>query len=272
MIVRSLALTTELALAAMRGRVSDRGDYLVVETPDNPGFYDGNVLVLSAPPQVGEVAYWMRKFVEELGKNPAIKHVSLWWDGTNGDEGAGAELRSAGFTLMSNQVMIAERGRRAGEQPAEYLLATEPLAIRTLTPDEVLSTADLAYMIGDRHDDSYRLFLERRAMWHRDLIARGQATFWGVFDREPAQPVELLVASLGLVWLDTLARYQDVQTLPAYRRRGLAGRLLSTSVREAFARGAERVVIIAEPDSEASRVYTRLGFRTVERTVNARRV
>ena len=41
---------------------------------------------------------------------------------------------------------------------------------------------------------------------------------------------------------------------------------------EAFARGAERVVIIAEPDSDASRVYERAGFRTVERTVNARRV
>ena len=53
---------------------------------------------------------------------------------------------------------------------------------------------------------------------------------------------------------------------------GFAGALLAASKREAFARGAQRVVIIAEPDSEAARVYGRLGFRTVERTVNARRV
>ncbi len=282
MIVRGLALTTELALAAMRGRVTDRGDYLVVETPDNPGFYDGNVLVLPAPPQVGEVAYWMRRFADELGRNPAIKHISLWWDGTNGDEGAGGELRAAGFALMSNQVMVAERASLRG--PAEPALASRAgevtpvssLEMRSMTPDEVLLTADLAYTLGDRHDDSYRLFLDRRAAWHRDLVARGQATFWGAFDRvrepEGTAPSELLVASLGLVWLDALARYQDVQTHPAYRRRGLAGSLLATSVRAAFARGAERVVIIAEPDSEAVRVYARLGFRTVERTVNARRV
>ena len=62
-----------------------------------------------------------------------------------------------------------------------------------------------------------------------------------------------------------------MQTLPAYRRRGLASALLDTSVRAAFAKGADRVVIIAEPDSEASRVYARLGFKTVERTVNARK-
>ena len=44
--VRSLALTTDLALHATRGRVTDRGNYLVVETPDDPGYYYGNLLVL----------------------------------------------------------------------------------------------------------------------------------------------------------------------------------------------------------------------------------
>jgi len=275
--IRSLALETELALAAMRGRVVDRGDYLVVETPDNPGFYDGNVLVLPAAPQVGEVGYWSRKFADELGRNPAIKHVSLWWDGVHGDEGAAAELQAAGFVLMASQVMTAEPDPIAREAPATY--ASGAHVIRALSPDEVLATADIAYIIGDRHDESYRLFLDRRAAWHRNLVARGQARFWGAFDRASADSpaplrfgADALVASLGLVWLDRMARYQDVQTLPSHRRRGLAGALLQTSKREAFERGAHRVVIIAEPDSDASRVYERGGFRTVERTVNARRV
>jgi GNAT superfamily N-acetyltransferase len=250
----------------MRGRVIDRGDYLVVETPDNPGYYDGNVLVLPAAPQVGEVHYWTRRFIDELGKNPAIKHVSLWWDGTTGDEGAASELRAAGFTLMTNQVMVAERGTRAGEATTKYETAGAPITIRELSPDEVLATADLAYTIGDRHDEVYRQFLDRRATWHRDLVATGRATFLGAFDGTS------LVASLGLVWLDKVARYQDVQTLPSHRRRGLAAALLDASTRAAFARGVDRVVIIAEPDSDAARIYARRGYRTVERTVNARRV
>ena len=258
MYVRSLALTTELALAASRGRITDRGDYLVVETPDDPGFYEGNVLVLPAAPQVGEVAYWTRRFSEELGKNPQIKHVTLWWDGTTGDTGAADELRAAGFSIITSQVMVADA------------MDAAPLAglpIRALSPDDVLATADLAYTIGDRHDDIYRLFLDRRAAWHRQLVENDMATFWGAHDGDT------LVASLGLVWLDqTFARYQDVQTLPTHRQRGLASALLATSARVAFARGIDHVVIVVEPDSDAARIYARLGFRTVERIASARRV
>lgn len=259
MIVRSLALQTELGLAASRGRVTDRGDYLVVETPDDPDYYDGNVIVLPAAPQVGEVGFWTRRFNDELGKNPAIKHVSLWWDGVAGDVGARAELEAAGFTIMTNQVMVAD------EISAPFGFAALP--IRTMTPEEVLATADVAYTIGDRHDDIYRLFLDRRAAWHSDLVNRNMATFWGAYDGDA------LVASLGLAWVDqSFARYQDVQTLPAHRKRGIATALLATSARAAFERNVEHVVVVAEPDSEGARIYERLGFRTIERTANARRV
>ena len=46
---RSLALTTDLGLLATRGaRIVDRGDYIVVETPDDPGYFLGNLLALPA--------------------------------------------------------------------------------------------------------------------------------------------------------------------------------------------------------------------------------
>ncbi len=248
--IRSLALTTDLALAATRGRVTDRGDYIVVESPDDPGYYYGNLLVLPAAPQVGEVAYWTRRFGEELGHNPLIRHVTLQWDDITGDVGAADELVAAGFQLEVNQVMVAEA-------------VTAPPAVlptRQLEPDDVLATADLAWAIGDRHDEAYRSFLHRRAEWHRSLVARGSARFWGAFDG--AQ----LVASLGLVELLELARYQDVQTATAYRGRGLAAALLAIAAR---ASTAERRVIVAEPDSTAARVYERVGFRTVERSASA---
>ena len=98
MVVRSLALTTELALAATRGRTIDRGDYVVIETPEDPGYAYGNLLVLPAAPQVGEVAYWTRKFEAELGR-PSITNVTFWWDGIAGDVGAESELIAANFAL-----------------------------------------------------------------------------------------------------------------------------------------------------------------------------
>jgi GNAT superfamily N-acetyltransferase len=250
--VRSIALTTELALLATRGRITDRGNYLVIETPDDPGYYYGNLLVLAAPPQLGEVAHWLRKFGDELGGNPAIKHVTLCWDAITHDVPAAQELVDHGFTLEKTQLMIAD----------ELDAAPAALPIRALTSDEVLATADLAWTIGDRHDDAYRQFLHRRAAWHRDLVVRGLARFYGAFD-------DGLVASLGLVTIGTLARYQDIQTLTSYRRRGLARALLTTSARAAFAAGSERVALVAIPDSDAARVYTRTGFRVIERNVSA---
>ena len=107
--VQSLGLTTELALLATRGTVEDRGDYLVVRTPDDPGYYYGNLLVLPAAPQVGEVAFWTRRFGDELGGDPAIRHVTFLWDGVSGDTGAADELRAAGFTIEQTETMVATR-------------------------------------------------------------------------------------------------------------------------------------------------------------------
>ena len=255
--VRSLALTTELALAAMRGCVTDRDDYIVVETPDNPGYYDGNVLVLPAAPQVGEVAHWLRKFEAELsGKNLAIKHMTLWWDGIAGAVGAADELRAAGFTINVNSVMVVDA-------PPAPVAAPDGIEIRQLDANEVLATADIAWAIADRHDDVYRRFYQRRANWHRQLAVRGAATFWAAFDG--AQ----IVGSLGLVTLGNVGRYQDVQTLVAYRRRGIATTLLVAAARHAFEHGMSRVVIIAEAGSGADQVYTRIGFREIEKMASA---
>ena len=47
--IRSLGWRTDLIFPRFDGVVTDRGDYLVVRTPSNPGFYWGNFLLLDAP-------------------------------------------------------------------------------------------------------------------------------------------------------------------------------------------------------------------------------
>jgi ribosomal protein S18 acetylase RimI-like enzyme len=247
--VRSLGLKTDLGLLATRGTIIDRGDYLVARTPDDPGYYFGNLLVLPAPPQVGEVAHWMRRFADELGRDPGIRHVTLRWDGIAGEVGARAELEAAGFTIEIDQVMTA---RRIAAAPVAY-------EIRPLSPDEVPAIANLGYAIGDRHDESYRQFLQRRAAWKRALVASGEASFWGAFDDGA------LVGSLGLVPLGDVVRYQDVQTATSHRRRGIASALLAASA------GSQdkTLVILAMAGSDAVRLYERLGFRGIEQTASA---
>jgi ribosomal protein S18 acetylase RimI-like enzyme len=249
--VRSLGLSTDLQLLALRGQIVDRGDYLVVSTPDDRGYYFGNLLVLRAAPQVGEVAYWTRKFREEHTSDE-IKHVTLVWDTISGDVGARTELEAAGFTVEVNDVMTAPT--------RDISRALTSVAIRTLVADEVLASADLSWANGDRHDDAYRQFLDRRALWKSELVRKGSARFYGAFDGET------LVGSLGLVSLGDVARYQDVEVAASHRKRGIASALLATAAADAT---AETLVIVAESEGAAGRVYERAGFRVIERTASA---
>jgi GNAT superfamily N-acetyltransferase len=77
------------------------------------------------------------------------------------------------------------------------------------------------------------------------------------------------VGSLGLVRLGRLGRYQDVQTAPSHRRRGIAAALLAAAAGDTKAAGVDQLVIKTESGSEAARVYEREGFRAIERTVSA---
>ena len=250
--VHSLGLSTDLQLLALRGTIVDRGDYLVVTTPDDPGYYFGNLLVLRAAPQVGEVAYWTRKFAEELGGNGQIHHVTFRWDDISGDVGARAELEAAGFAIELTDVMTAPRDGISR--------ARTGCAIRVLTADEVIATSDFAWANGDRHDDVYRQFLDRRALWKGSLVAKGSARFYGAFEGAA------LVGCLGLVSLGDVSRFQDVEVAESYRKRGIASALLAAA---AFDAEAETLVIVAEPGGNAARVYQRAGFRIVEHTASA---
>jgi len=249
--VRSLGLSTDLQILGLRGTIVDRGDYLVVRTPDDPGYYYGNLLVLRTAPQVGEVAYWTRKFGEEL-KHEQLRHVTFRWDGITGDVGARAELEAAGFELELTDVMTAPA--------AAITRALGAFPIRTLTPDEVLTTADLSWANGDRHDDAYRQFLDRRALWKSELVHTGSARLYGAFDGDA------LVGTLGLVALGDVARYQDVEVAATHRKRGIASALLSAAAADA---AAETLVIVADSGGDPARLYERVGFRTIEHTASA---
>lgn len=245
----SIALATELELAATCGTITDRGDYLVVATND-PSYYLGNLLVLPAPPQVGEVAYWRRRFEDEFRGRPNVRHVAFRWDGSAGDPGARDELLAAGFTIEDSWVMAA----------SHVAPGSTRLSIRPLLPADMPAVADLGFAISDDHSDGYRKFVNRRARWKADLVEARLATFLGAFDGDQ------LVGSLGLVPLGDVARYQDVQTAATHRKRGIASALLGEA---AAAVPARRYIIVADPESDASRIYTRAGFTVIERMVSA---
>ncbi|WP_106401433.1 GNAT family N-acetyltransferase [Actinocorallia populi] len=257
--IQSLAYRTDLHLRRIAGAdVTEHPDYLVVRTADNPHFWWGN-FVLAAPdvlPRALEI------FRSEL---PDASHIAIGVDGTGPEllgrvREAVASWGLAGSETGADTVLTAERlrapGHPAGAEIRPLVSAGEwdgLVALRRVT-SEVAPTAE---------NDA---FLVAKAAEDRRLCTSGLATWFGAF--EGGQ----VVAALGIVPDGRgLARYQQVSTHPAHRRRGLASALLHAAAEHARAAGARTLVIVADPDAEAIGLYRRLGFTATEHQVRVQR-
>ncbi|HEU5385015.1 MAG TPA: GNAT family N-acetyltransferase [Streptosporangiaceae bacterium] len=198
----SLGFGTDVALRVAEGsEVTDRGGYLVIRSPDNPGFWWGNFLLLRAWPKEGDG--WLDRFAAE--------------------------------------------SRRPSTSPSAE--------IRPLTSDrDWRQSVELNLRCyGEQNPGDFQ---QLRSATRRRLPLAGRAAWFGVFDGG------LLIAQLGICDAGRgLARYQDVETDPAARRRGLAGTLVWHAARFARATfGARTLVIVADPAEGAIRIYRGCGF------------
>jgi len=244
--VTSLGYRTDVALRTMEGaEVTDRGDHLVVRTPDNPTFWWGNFLLLARVPRPGEAGRWMARFAAEF---PAARHVALGVDTADGGARLPGDLAAAGLEVERAAVLTA----------AEVMPPARPntdAEIRPLGSDaDWRQSVDLAIRCADSGEESG--YLERRATARRRMTQAGIGAWFGAFGDGR------LLAQLGLFDVgDGYARYQHVETDPVARRRGLAGTLLWYAGRYGHeVLGTRTFVIVADPVDAAIRVYRTCGF------------
>ena len=93
--IQGLGWRTDLALLEISGSVlEDRGDHVVVRTPDNPTFWWGNFLMLAGPPaDAADARQWIGAFEAEF---PVAQHRTFGIDGTGGSRGGRRVVRRAG--------------------------------------------------------------------------------------------------------------------------------------------------------------------------------
>lgn len=258
MIVRSLAFRTDLFFPEFEGSVVDRGEYLVITTPANPGYHWGNFLLFSRPPRPGDFERWTEAFCLEIGDPERVGHAAFGVDGTDGDEGAVQQFLDAGYTL-ERSVVLSAKSAHPPPRP------NRDVVIRPLSSDE-----DWALVFERRRkpdldgpeDEGYARFMERLLARYRRMSEVGRGHWYGAFMGDE------LVADLGLFHRDGVGRYQAVETHPDFRGRGIAGTLVYAAAQHAAtAFELEKIVIVADEGSQASRIYASLGFKPVEMTV-----
>ncbi len=255
--VRSLGYRTDLALLQLDGSVvEDRGTHLVVRTPANPTFHWGNYLLLAVPPEPGSAGHWAETFVREF---PGTQHRTFGVDGTTGSVEELAAFAELGYETDASSVMTA-----GGVHPPARPHPTAQ--VRPLTSDDDWSQQVQLSVVGEAEHYSPE-FASQRAAAHRRNIEAGHGQWFGAFLEGRLQ------ASLGIFTAPgALARFQDVKTHPDARRQGLAGTLVHAAGRHALdALGAETLVIVADPDYLAIRVYRSVGFEVTETQLGASR-
>jgi GNAT superfamily N-acetyltransferase len=224
--------------------ITDRGDYLVVRTRQNPDYWWGNFLLLPSLPE--RAAPWLDTFAAEF---PAARHVTLGIDVADADAGDALEGMRAGlFTVLT------------ADSPHEPPLPRRDAVIRPLTGDDDWRQSEILRGVitagGPAGDPG---FLHARVAAERALTEAGHGWWFGAFADGD------LVAQLGLVTDGSgLARYQNVETHPDFRRRGLAGTLVWRAGQHALRSGARTLVVIADPGAGAIRVYRSVGFTQVQ--------
>jgi ribosomal protein S18 acetylase RimI-like enzyme len=260
--VRSLGYRTDLALLTLGGsQVEDHGDHLLVRSPHNPTFWWGNFLLLPTVPEASETDRWLDRFAEAF---PDCRHLAFGFDGA---DGAVSDLRAFADRGLRCEASTVLQASSVHEPPRPNREATYR---RLVSDEDWAQSIDLRVAcrdVGVDDPDQHRLFATRKVATNRRLAEDGHGAWFGAFvEGRLLGQMGLFSASPGL------ARFQSVETDPAARGRGLAGTLVHEVSRFGFEElGAHTLVMVADPDYLAVRLYRSVGFVDGETQLQAER-
>lgn len=233
-----------------------RQGYSVSYTPERPDFNYGHALLLDEPPVVRGVAYWLSRWHAEQHCSQCDQAFFIWEMSPARVSPTSVSSLGApsGSALYINRCLELPEGTRVSAGPPPDGVVLRPLR----GDDDWRQVVQLTALVND--DAGF--FALQRAGWlyagYRALIERGAGEWLGAFAGEQ------LVGALGLLRGGDEARFQDVLTLPEFRRRGICRALVRAAVdRYRAGCGDHPVFIVAQAGSDAERLYARVGFRLV---------
>lgn len=252
--IRSLGYRTELFFHEKAAIIADRGPYVVIRTPSNPGYHWGNMLLFRQPPAAGDGVRWPAAFRAEFDAFPDVRHQTFGWDRPEGEKGAIQEFLMQGFKDETAVVQVAS-GREALIMPRRH---NRDAVMRPVASDadwQELVEMQILCREPRYAEGSYRAFKETKFAFYRQLVREGMGQWWGSYlDGR-------LVCDMGLFLKGGIGRFQSVETHPEARRLGLCGTLLHHVATWAFEeRAAESLVIIADEAYHAAAIYESIGF------------
>lgn len=263
-VIRSLVWGTDVDVLPRDSVLRRAADHWVVRDVRNPAFHWGNALIFDQPPRPGDRERWELLFDAAFVQAPDVKHRTFAWDTLDGAVGAAEEeLVAHGYRLETTVGLTA-----APDALRAHPRANREVVVRVLDPS---GSADARHWaaVGELHiagahqrraDATYRQFVHGRLEALRTLFRAGRGGWYVALDGEQ------VIGSLGIVVTRRRARFQMVDTRISHRRRGIASRLVVSAAAHAVRQQPiDQLVIAADPDYHAQKIYESLGFTAVER-------
>ncbi len=254
--IQSLGLRTELMIASWHAEITDHDGWIVVRTPSNPSYHWGNYVIFKTQPDKSSLSGWVDVFRQAITNQQPTMHTLLLWDDVSEHPGDVSAFIEHGFELEPSIILTSRQVIPPPRPNADAV-------VRPLTTDEEWAQA-LENQIRCRDavftEENYRSFKVAQMKNYRALAEQGHGDWYGAFLGGE------LVADLGIYREGGLARYQSVGTHPDFRCQGLCGTLVYQAGVDVLRRhGVKHLVMIADPDAQASGIYQSVGFAIAEK-------
>lgn len=256
--IRSLFLESEMIFWQFGSIVEDHGDHIVIKTPANPTWRWGNLMLFPHPPQPTDLVRWNELFDHHF--DVENEHRLFVWDTIDGDKGAAETFVENGFQFTREPML----GALDLQLPEQHNRQIETHVIRS--DQEWESVIQLNVESFAAENLAYQDYVERKFRLYRNMVEAERGFWMGAWLENK------LLASCGVFHNGHITRYQEVVTREENRNFGICTKL----VFDAFTHGRSlsfpnQTLIAVDLDSQAERIYRRLGFHDLEMTCAVRR-
>lgn len=225
-------------------KVTDHGSYWCFSTPNFDDYWMGNYLFLKTPPTLGSLSGWQELSYAAFSNRPLLHKLVLVWctQDTWSHEACGFEI--------DYSVMLSAEAPKLFPPPAQ-------VEIVPVSKENWAKVVHLALSEIDPKDFRHLAYTRRRFEAYAQTIACGRGTWWtAVCEGE-------VIGSSGFFSDGRIGRFQEVTTARSWRRRGIATALVShIAVNFKSTHPLTKILIAAEPNSQAERIYQHIGFNS----------
>ncbi|KZK90042.1 hypothetical protein PsAD5_04474 [Pseudovibrio sp. Ad5] len=256
-IAKTLGVRSDLLVERSVSEVEVHPDRIILRIPEEPHYWAGNMVFFRGDKVEPEKQ--IAQFRQDL---PKAAHTMFGWDTPDMTIGAAhTPLSDLGYKLEQIDVLSLTG-------PLNRAPVPDGIDIRPVQTDEdweqvIALQIDTAVDQGyDR--DSFGNYARRRFESRRRQVKAGLANWFGAFDGD------LLVADLGIYTDAAVSRFQEVETRPSHRKRGICAALVTAGVDWAKAQAPATIPVLqAHSYGPAGRIYRRCGFEHRETLVLA---